>query len=148
MHRMSPPISKIILGSLLLGLLLATPSWAQVPEDRASTEQRLSELRQQIAQGEEQLSETLQAEQASLQTLKSLDRELAIRKELTSNYQTRLSELADESDSLRTSLDQLEVDLAVLKQQYRRRAIHAYKYGRMHDLALILSANSINQMLL
>ncbi len=147
MNRMGAQISKTILGSLLLGLLLTTPSWAQASEDRASTEQRLSELRQQIAQGEEQLSETLQAEQASLQTLKSLDRELAIRKELTSNYQTRLSELADESDSLRNSLDQLEVDLAVLKQQYRRRAIHAYKYGRMHDLALILSANSINQML-
>ncbi len=147
MNRMRAQISKIILGSLLLGLLLTTPSWAQASEDRASTEQRLRELRQQIAQGEQQLSETLQAEQASLQTLKSLDRELAIRKELTSNYQTRLSELADESDSLRTSLDQLEVDLAVLKQQYRRRAIHAYKYGRLHDLALILSANSINQML-
>ncbi len=147
MKRMGVQISKVILGSLLLGLLLTTPSWAQASEDRASTEQRLRELRQQIAQGEQQLSETLQAEQASLQTLKSLDRELAIRKELTSNYQTRLRELADESDSLRTSLDQLEVDLAVLKQQYRRRAIHAYKYGRLHDLALILSANSINQML-
>ena len=139
-------IKSVCLG-LLLGLILAPAVWAQASDERATTEQRLRELRDQIAQGEQQLSETEQAEQATLQTLKSLDRELAIRSELTTNYQTRLSELTSESDSLRASLDDLEENLDVLKQQYRRRAIHAYKYGRLHDLALILSASSINQML-
>lgn len=140
-------MTKTLLATLLLGILLTTPLWAQASDERASTEQRLRELRQQIAEGEQQLSQTEEAEQATLQTLKNLDRELAIRTELTSNYQTRLTELAEESDSLRASLGELEQDLAVLKQQYRRRAIHAYKYGRLHDLALILSATSINQML-
>jgi len=139
--------TRSLLVGLLLGLFLTTSASAQANYERASTEERLHELRQQITEGEKQLYNAQEAEQASLQTLKSLDRELAIRKELTSNYQTRLTELAEESDSLRASLDQLEVDLGVLKEQYRRRAIHAYKYGRLHDLALILSANSINQML-
>ena len=139
--------TRSLLVGLLLGLFLTTSASAQANYERASTEERLHELRQQITEGEKQLYNAQEAEQASLQTLRSLDRELAIRKELTSNYQTRLTELAEESDSLRASLDQLEVDLGVLKEQYRRRAIHAYKYGRLHDLALILSANSINQML-
>ncbi len=139
--------TRSLLVGLLLGLFLTTSASAQANYERASTEERLHELRQQITEGEKQLYNAQEAEQASLQTLKNLDRELAIRKELTSNYQTRLTELAEESDSLRASLDQLEVDLGVLKEQYRRRAIHAYKYGRLHDLALILSANSINQML-
>ncbi len=139
--------TRSLLVGLLLGLFLTTSASAQANYERASTEERLHELRQQITEGEKQLYHAQEAEQASLQTLRSLDRELAIRKELTSNYQTRLTELAEESDSLRASLDQLEVDLGVLKEQYRRRAIHAYKYGRLHDLALILSANSINQML-
>ena len=139
---------KAALSTVLMGLLLAMNTWAQTPEDRASSEQRLRELRQQIAADEQRLTNTQQAEQASLQTLQNLDRELAIRRELTTNYQLRLDELAMESDSLRTSLDQLEVDLETHQEQYRRRATHAYKYGRMHDLALILSATSINQMLI
>ena len=147
MKLMRVRTTRSLLAGLLLGLFLTTSASAQASNERASTEQRLRELRQQIAEGEKQLYNAEEAEQASLQTLKNLDRELAIRKELTSNYQTRLTELAEESDSLRASLDQLEEDLGVLKEQYRRRAIHAYKYGRLHDLALILSANSINQML-
>ena len=147
MTRMRVRTTRALLVGLLLGLTLTSSAQAQASNERATTEQRLAELRQQIAQGEQQLSETEEAEQATLQTLRNLDRELAIRTELTANYQTRLAELADESDSLRASLDQLEEDLGVLKEQYRRRAIHAYKYGRLHDLALILSANSINQML-
>ncbi len=147
MKLMRVRTTRSLLAGLLLGLFLTTSASAQANYERASTEQRLRELRQQITEGEKQLYNAEEAEQASLQTLKNLDRELAIRKELTSNYQTRLTELAEESDSLRASLDQLEEDLGVLKEQYRRRAIHAYKYGRLHDLALILSANSINQML-
>ena len=77
-----------------MGLLLVTNTWAQTPDDRASSEQRLRELRQQIAEDEQRLSDTRQAEEASLQTLQSLDRELAIRRELTTNYQVRLDELA------------------------------------------------------
>ncbi len=139
---------KALGSSLLLGLLLVMNAWAQTPDERASSEQRLRELRQQIAADEQRLSATEQAEKSSLQTLQSLDRELAIRRELTTNYQSRLTELALESDSLRASLEQLEKDLNALKEQYRGRATHAYKYGRMHDLALILSATSINQMLI
>ena len=144
---MKTPATRTInasLGGLLIGLLLVMNAWAQTPDDRASSEQRLRELREQIAADERRLSDTEQAEKASLQTLQSLDRELAIRRELTVNYQGRLTELALESDSLRASLDQLEEDLGALREQYQRRATHAYKYGRLHDLALILSATSIN----
>jgi len=137
-----------LLTGLLLGVFLAPPALAQVQENEKTTEDRLRELREQIALDEQRLNETEQAERASLETLRDLDREMAIRKELTSNYQDRLAELVDESDSLRASLDVLEQDLGVLKTQYQRRAVHAYKYGRLHDLALILSASSINQMLI
>ena len=148
MKTQGSPTIKVALGSLLAGLLLVINAWAQTPNDRASSEQRLSALRQQIVADERRLSDTEEAEQASLQTLQNLDRELAIRRELITNHQSRLTELALESDSLRASLNQLEQDLSVLQEQYRRRATHAYKYGRMHDLALILSATSINQMLI
>ncbi len=140
--------SAALLLGLLLGLLAAPPVLAQQPDERSATERRLRELREQISQAEARLSETTQAEQATLQTLKDLDREIAMRAELTTNYETRMAELAAESDSLRGAMADFEEDLEALKKQYRRHAVHAYKYGRLHDLALILSATSINQMLI
>ncbi|MFQ5570406.1 MAG: murein hydrolase activator EnvC family protein [Rhodothermales bacterium] len=141
-------MNRTFLLFLFVGIFLVAPARAQTEDERASTEQRLHELRQQISEDEQRLSETKLAEQASLETLRDLDRKLAIRNELTRNYQRRLAELAEESDSLRRVMTELEQDLDLLKTQYRHRAIHAYKYGRLHDLALILSASSINQMLI
>lgn len=143
-----PVVQALACCLLVLALALpGRPASAQASADRMSTEQRLQELRNQIRQDEARLSQTTQAEQASLQTLRNIDREIVLRRELTGSLQQRLLELSQQSDSLLTSLSSLEEDLGELREQYRYRAIHAYKYGRLHDLALILAAESINQML-
>ncbi|NBC19346.1 MAG: peptidoglycan DD-metalloendopeptidase family protein [Bacteroidetes bacterium] len=135
----------LLLGCvLLLGVL---PAWAQSSSDQATTEERLRALREQIQRDEERLAATSEAEEASMQTLRNLDRELATRRELVTTYQRRLQELNQQSDSLRASLATIEAELDEVRGEYQRHARHAYKYGRLHDLALILSAESINQML-
>ncbi len=133
--------------SLLLASLLVPFSRAQETSDRETTEARLSELKEQIEADQRRLTETTEAERATMETLQHLDRQIALREELIRNYQRRVRQITSESDSLRNTLTDLESELGALKQQYRTRATHAYKYGRMHDLALILSAKSINQML-
>ena len=115
--------------------------------ERQATRQRLAELKAQIAEDQQRLSENTQAEQASLRTLEQLDRQIALRKELVYNYGRRMRQISGEMGALRTILSSLENELETLKTQYRSRATHAYKYGRMHDLALIASSKSINQML-
>lgn len=139
-----------MLRRLILMFLLATPvlpAAGQEADARAATERRLTELQAQIAADEQRLSETTAAERASLETLENLDRQIALRRELITNYGRRVRQITHEMDTLRSTLDGLEGELSTLKRQYRSRAVHAYKYGRMHDLALILSARSINQML-
>ncbi len=126
---------------------IAIPVSAQ-NTSREATERRLDELRQLIAKDEDRLTKTQSEERASLKTLRDLDRQIAMREELMRNYRERMDQLQRQQDSLRTSLDQLEGDLQRLKEEYRARASHAYKYGRMHDVALILAAESINQMLI
>ena len=115
--------------------------------ERQATQQRLAELKAQIAEDQQHLSETTQAEQASLKTLEQLDRQIALRKELVRNYGRRMQQISGEMGALRTTLSSLGNELETLKNQYRSRAAHAYKHGRMHDLALIASSKSINQML-
>lgn len=139
-------IGRLSVWVLLLGL--SVHGIARAQSDRAATERRLEQLKEQIQQDQERLSETAEAEEATRQRLENLRREIALRQELTTTYQRRLKELRAERDSLRSSLQNLDRRLNTLKTQYQRRAQHAYKYGRLNDIALILAANSINQMLI
>ena len=94
-----------MLGMLLLGLLCLPPAaWAQ-SSDRSAVEERLQRLREQIERDEQRLSATSEAEEASMRTLRNLDREMAMRRELTTTYQRRLQQLSEESDSLQKSWD-------------------------------------------
>lgn len=141
-------LARVSLGLLLMGCGFQVSALAQTASDRQATEQRLEQLKAQIRQDQERLSETTEEEASAQQRLENLGREIALRRELASTYQQRLDQLSAERDSLRTSLRQLDERLSTLKTQYQRRARHAYKYGRLHDVALILAANSINQMLI
>ncbi|MGI9176116.1 MAG: murein hydrolase activator EnvC family protein [Rhodothermales bacterium] len=140
---------RCLLLGLLLSLAALTPfhaAWAQ--QGRARTEARLGELRSLIQQDEVRLSKTLTEEETLPEKKENLDRQITLRQELVETYRHQLSRLALERDSLRQSLDGMDEEFEALKLQYRRRARHAYKHGRLHDLALILSARSINQMLI
>ena len=141
-------LCRVSIGLLLVGWGVQTTALAQTASDRQATERRLEQLQAQIQQDQERLSETAEEEASAQQRLDNLAREIALRQELAATYQQRLDQLSTERDSLRTSLQRLDERLSTLKTQYQRRARHAYKYGRLHDVALILAANSINQMLI
>ena len=123
------------------------PASAQQVDEQAQTQERLNALRQQIEQFEERLSQTAESEQASLERLESVSRQVKIREELLRGYRQRLAQLETERDSIRRSMAGLEAAVEELRTEYQQRARHAYMFGRLHDLALIFSARSINQML-
>ncbi len=142
------PSSRVCILALLALLLLAAARPGEARgQSRAETEERLRQLKQQIEDDQQRLSERAEAKEASAATLDDLNREIALRRELTTTYQRRLRQLSAEEDSLRRSLRTLEGQIATLQEEYRARATHAYKYGRLHDVALILASRSINQML-
>jgi murein hydrolase activator len=139
------PLRLLALPILLFALTV--PVFGQQADSREVTEQRLQDLKTQIEQDQRRLSQTAEAERATLSTLQNVERQISLREELVANYRRRISELAQQGDSLQVSMRALERDLQRHKDDYRRRASHAYKFGRMHDLALIFSSESINQML-
>ena len=137
----------ILVGIGLLLPCLALPAWAQDAGNPAATEERLESLRDQIERDRERLREVEAEEEATLERLDNLRREIALREELAATYEQRLAELRAERDSLQTELARLNDEMEQLREQYQERATHAYKYGRENSLALILSAESINEML-
>jgi len=147
-RRYRPVVTVLILAAVAWALAAPLDAAAQEQATREETEQRLQELRDLIAKDEDRLERASREEEASLKTLRNLDRQIVMREELMRNYRTRLDQLQRQQDTLRTSLDSLEQDLDRLRTEYRGRALHAYKYGRTHDVALVLAAESINQMLI
>jgi len=139
---------RILLWALVASLVLPPTAYGQdVEAQRRSTQKRLKQLQQQIDQEKATLQKTRKAEEATQKKLKSLQREIALREELVSTYQTRLRQLGQERSALRDTLNTLQGRLAALRDEYRQRLVHAYKYGRLHELALLLASRSINQML-
>jgi len=143
MKRLTPLIF-VWISMVGTGAFLTSAASAQ---DVGSTEARLEELREEIAEEERMLARVENEERASMTRLSDLNRQLALREELVRTYQQQVEQLGFERDSLQQAITALDDQLETLRSEYRKRATHAYKYGRQHDAALILSASSINQML-
>ena len=144
--RFFPLIISILLV-LFVSLLVATSS-AFAQSSQEETEQRLRVLQDQITLDVIKISETEELEQATVQALDNIERQIAIREDLINTNQSLLAQIENSRDSLVSSLGELEGELSFHKKQYQSRAIHAYKYGRLHDVALIMAAQSINQMII
>jgi septal ring factor EnvC (AmiA/AmiB activator) len=133
---------------VVAGMLPAPAAHAQnIAEERQSTQQRLQALKDQIERDQKRLQEAAQAEKATVDRLSQIKREIALREELVSTYEERMEQLRAERSELRDTLDVMERRLDELRADYRAYAAHAYKYGRLRDVALILASESVNQML-
>ena len=134
--------------AISLILLCFTAVYQAVARQVSTTENRLVELREEIAEEERLLQLAENEEQASISRLTDLNRQLSLREELVRTYHDRIEQLKFERDSLQAAIADLGEQLGALQKEYQGRATHAYKHGRQHDAALILSASSINQMLI
>lgn len=145
---------RMLRGGLVVALGLAVSfglpaAHGQAPSSqRETTQRRLEQLEQQIQRERQRLQKTEKEAEATQEQLESLRREIALREKLVSTYQTRLEELGRERARLRDTLSTLQTRLETLRANYRDQLVHAYKYGRLHDLALLLASQSINQMLI
>lgn len=132
---------------LLLILIVAPPVVAQQQTQQAA-EQRLRELRAQIDLYEQELRTVRSDEASALEGLRTIDREIATREELIRAYQQRYGELRTEAIAIENEIENTRQEMEQLREDYARYTRSAYMRGRVGDLALILSAGSINEMLI
>jgi septal ring factor EnvC (AmiA/AmiB activator) len=130
-----------------VALLLCLPSYRAQAQQLTETERKLQQLRSEIAEEERLFQQAVSQERQQQNRLADLNRQLSLREQLVRTYNERINQLVFERDSLQAAMGDLNQQLTDLRTEYRDRATHAYKYGRQHDAALILSASSINQML-
>jgi septal ring factor EnvC (AmiA/AmiB activator) len=132
---------------VLVVLALGSARALAQTEDMKRTEEQLDALKAQIQSDEQQLERTRSAERATLRQLEQINRDISLREELVATYARRVGELDVEVDSVFRQIEATSEHVESLRQDYAERVRAAYKHGRMNTVALILAANSVNQML-
>ncbi|MDZ7291094.1 MAG: peptidoglycan DD-metalloendopeptidase family protein [candidate division KSB1 bacterium] len=128
----------------LLSLLLFIPALVSSQDQQ----KQLDELRQQIARLQEQIARHEKSETSVLEFLRSLDEQIDLTHRLVGQLQKQERDKRSQIAEMEKTQQRTQDELARLKQMAAQRAVMFYKYGRLQDVEILLTARSVNQMLL
>jgi murein hydrolase activator len=131
---------------LVLGLF-ASSSLAQRSELKQKRSD-LEKLRKEIDQFEQKIKGKERKEHATLELLDNYDHQASLLRKLIGKLQDDEKSLSRDIDRARAQIGNLSDRVGFLKGEYAQYVTTAYKSGRTYDLELMLTARSLNQMLI
>ncbi len=131
-------------------LLLSMPfsdAFAQMVSRELTQKQReLTRLRNEIQSYETKLRESEKRERSTLAYLDNLEKQSNLIRRLIAKLREEEQHITANIQNARRSIGDLEQQLQSLKDHYARYVRSVYKNGRVYDLELLFSSNSINQL--
>lgn len=149
-------IRTLLLSLLLLlafsGISLGQNSYesirAQISERQQNTRSQIDALDRQIANYTRRLSETTQEYNQLYRRYEEVSRLVTLRQERIRQMNREQRDLLREIELIERNINQLQDHLDTLIQEYQDTLIYLYKHGRTTELALILTSDSLNQLLI
>ena len=139
------PLPRIFF--FILFLLFALPATAQKTErEIKQKENELQKLRSDIQAYEKKLRESDKKEKVTLEHLDNLERQSILIRQLIQKLREEELGMTAEIDTAKTTIAGLEGQLQFLKSHYANYVCSVYKHGRVYDLELLFSSQSINQL--
>jgi len=139
------PLSRIFL--FILFLLFAQPATAQRTEQEIKQkENELQKLRSDIQAYEKKIRESDKKEKVTLERLDNIEQQSILIRQLIQKLREEELGMTTEIDSAKTTIAGLERQLQFLKSHYANYVCSVYKHGRVYDLELLFSSQSINQL--
>lgn len=139
-------------GRLLLiimtGILLGQTAAGQKTREITRQERELEKLRKEIAGFESRLKESEKRERSTLEHLDDLEQQSTLIRQLIARLRDEERQITRDIDDAKGSIDGLERQLQALKEHYGGYVRSVYKNGRVYDIELLFSSNSINQLLI
>ncbi|MCI0695443.1 peptidoglycan DD-metalloendopeptidase family protein [candidate division KSB1 bacterium] len=111
-------------------------------------QKQLDELRQKIARLQGQIAAQEKNETSTLEFLRALDEQIDLTHRLVGQLQKQERDKRAKIESTEQAQQRTQRELERLKQLAAERAVLFYKYGRLQDVEILLTARSLNQMLL
>jgi len=139
------PLSRIFL--FIFFLFTALPAPAQKTErEIKQKENELQKLRNEIQSYEKKIRESDKKEKVTLERLDNLERQSILIRRLIQKLREEELGMTAEIDTAKTTIADLEKQLQFLKSHYANYICSVYKHGRVYDLELLFSSQSINQL--
>lgn len=120
---------------------------AQIIQQQKNTRAEIEDLNEQIQTYEKRLERADEKYEELYEKYKNLKNLIALQDQKLSKLQSKQSQIQKEIEITSRSLEQKEKELNQLIESYKKTLSYLYKHGRTSQLALVLSASSINQML-
>ena len=133
--------------SYLLAVFVSTVV-LRAQDEITKRQAELENLREEIQNIETEIQERQKSERATLELLDGFDRKASLVQALIRRLHSAEKKVQGRIDSLKGELGRLEEQLAYLRDHYARYVTSVYKSGPVHDLELLLSSRSVNQMLI
>ncbi len=115
-------------------------------QDIARKRQELEALRKEIQAYEQKLRESEKKERTTLEHLDNLERQSTLIRRLIQKLREQEQQITNEIQQAQSSIELYQKQLEFLKAHYARYVRSVYKNGRVYDLELLFSSNSINQL--
>lgn len=119
----------------------------ELQEEQQKARTNIEVLRRQIEEAEQKITQTDDEYERVFQEYQSLEREIALRDEVIKNLQEEVVHLVAELELNRIANRELRRDLERLIENYQKTLTYLYKNGRTANMALLLTSESINQVL-
>lgn len=139
-------VRSILLGFLTMAVLM--PVFSQKTREITKQERELGKLRNEIAAFEKRLRESEKREQSTLELLDDLEQQSALIRQLIRKLREEERTITKDINQAKGSIEDLENQLQALRTHYAGYVRSVYKNGRVYDVELLFSSNSINQLLI
>jgi septal ring factor EnvC (AmiA/AmiB activator) len=140
-------ISASALLLLCAALVFASTSFGQDKRKLNTKKQELSKLRGNIKLYERKIAESNKKETTSLGALDLLEKQNLKARQTIKKISDDMAANNDLIDGVEEKIGDASTRLDDLRDEYARFARGFYEQGRMHDLELMLSASSVNEMI-
>ncbi|MBI3110704.1 MAG: peptidoglycan DD-metalloendopeptidase family protein [Ignavibacteriales bacterium] len=145
-HLFHPSGSVLALCVTLLVWPVGVVSAQQASREITQKERELSRLRTEIQSYEKKLGESVKRERSTLEHLDNLEKQSTLIRRLVNKLKEEERQMSADILKARSSIGDLERQLQSLKNHYAKYVRSVYKNGRVYDLELLFSSNSINQL--
>lgn len=131
-----------LLSALGLHLIQAQSTSREI----SKKEKELAKLRSEIEAFELRLKESEKRERSTLEHLDNLERQANLIRHLIKKLKEQEQQITNDIHDAKSSIGELEQQLESLRSHYAKYVRSVYKYGRVYDIELLFSSNSINQL--
>ncbi len=146
-----PAIITVLLLFLMIDISMAQNSYeqlrSQISERQQNTRQQIQNLESQIANYNRRLGEATEEFDEVFQQFEELNRLISLQEERIRQLNREQRQINEEITLIENERAQLEQNLSELIEEYKSTLTYLYKHGRTTELALLLTAESINQLL-